>query len=272
MGFKTWKTMGVGSRGVRRLCACVAAAGAVGLAGVLGGCQTTGGGPVGGRPMVAGSAVEGSWEHGSVLDFFDSLEGKPLVCHDEVLHGALLIALGTSDGTYEGRVSMARRFGYVDPGFNRPAREAATIGEVAKVLVRVTDGPRSAGVGAGLTQDAAIQRLAERGWLPRSAKAFQGLSGAQYLTLVAGATEAMAGRPPRNMVDEPSPTDSIPGPSEPAPRVEQAATVEPVSAATGSAAPEPLAPVAPAVVSQPVPLEPAPTRHWVPGRPLKKPQ
>lgn len=259
--------------------AAVAATILVGLAGGLVGCETTGGGPIGGRPTVASSAVESTWEGASALDFFDSLEGKPLVCHDEVIHGALLLAMGTSAEGYPGRLALARKMGYVDARFDRPAREAATIGEVAKVLVRVTDGPRSEGVGAGLTQDAAIQRLAARGWLPANVKAFQGLSGAQFLTLLSGATEAMAGhrgdhadRPSVKFEEEAA---VAPG-TAPVSAAPQTGSSSFASAAEPAEVPEAVV-VVKTVGSAPSRVEAAVTgatppaaKKWVPGRPLKK--
>lgn len=269
-----------GTRGVRAVVNSLLV-GAFAVVGVLGlaGCETTGGGPIGGRPVIATSAVEASADGASALDFFDSLEGKPLVCHDEVIHGALLLAMGTSAESYEGRVGLARKMGYIDSRFDRPAREAATIGEVSKVLVRVTDGPRSAGVGAGLTQDAAIQRLAARGWLPANAKAFQGLSGAQFLTLLSGATEAMAGHRPAEpestppaRVDDQSGDARVPAPSQAPVTPEVAAAETPAEAPPALVVVKTVGTPPAQVAAEPrvaAAVEPA-AKKWVPGRPLKK--
>lgn len=277
-----------GTRGVLTAAAAAMVVGGL-LLGGLAGCETTGGGPIGGRPMVADSAVESTWDGASALDFFDSLEGKPLVCHDEVIHGALLLAMGTSAEGYAGRVGLARKMGYIDSRFDRPAREAATIGEVSKVLVRVTDGPRSPGVGAGLTQDAAIQRLAARGWLPGNAKAFQGLSGAQFLTLLSGATESMAGHRATEPAEAPAAkveegpanaSDGAPISSsanrEVAPVVPEAETPAevPVSAVlvvkTVGTADSQAVGQASVQAAETVPAAMPASKKWVPGRPLKK--
>jgi hypothetical protein len=174
----------------KRAAMMVTACGAMaGLAGGLGGCSSTAHETmmVGNRPLVGQTAVEASpaGDAGG-LGFFDELEGKPLASQDDAIHAMLLLGTGTSGGTYEQRVGMAKALGYVDKGYNQPARQAVTIGEVASMATRILEGKTPA------TQDDAMARLVHREIAPGSARANQGLTGAQLVSMAGGVRDAMS--------------------------------------------------------------------------------
>lgn len=235
-------------------------------------------------------------EQAGGVEFFDALAERPLVCQDDVIHSALLLKTDRSAPTYAERAAMARRLGLVEADFDRPATEAATIGEVSKVLVRVTD---PAMAGEKLSQERAVSRLVTRGWLPSQAKSYQGLTGSQLVTLISTAREELATRPqnagsvqvasdepvarPR---PEPMPVVAAapkePPPSSPPAPTTPAAAKKPEPTPATSAKSEPVVapePPPPPVVKQPEPSTPpapppAPASKpniWVPGKPLKKP-
>ncbi len=252
------------------------------------------------RPVLETSAVEASAASGadSDLDFFDSLESARLVCHDDVLNAALLLGNGESGPTYADRVMLARRLGYVESGFDRPAREAATLGEVAKVFVRVSDG---AAAGDRLSQEQAMTRMAARGLMPADAKPYQGMTGAQLLTVMSGVRTAMGERERPHVrlaaaaAVEAAPATPLaaatPSPMESpgvATTTSDASTVASADGSVGAKA-EPLPPAAtdfsiereaahtpPAPTAAPAPPPAAPTatpskpREWIQGTPLRK--
>lgn len=250
------------------------------------------------RPVLETSAVEASAASGadSDLDFFDTLESARLVCHDDVLNAALLLGNGESGPTYADRVMLARRLGYVESGFDRPAREAATLGEVAKVFVRVSDG---AATGDRLSQEQAMTRMAARGLMPADAKPYQGMTGAQLLTVMSGVRTAMGERERPHVrlaaaaeaAPATPPAAATPSPMESpgvATTTGDASTVASADGSLGAKA-EPLPPAAtdvsiereaahtppaPAATPAPPPAAPAATptkpREWIQGSPLRK--
>lgn len=253
------------------------------------------------RPVLATSAVEASAVAGgsSDLDFFDTLETTGLVCQDDVLHAALLLGNGESAATYADRVALARRLGYIGPGFDRPAHEAATLGEVAQVFGRVADGGAKSD---RLSQEQAMARMGARGLLPAEARPYQGLTGAQLLTVMGGMRTAMGDRerahirltdaaapeatPPAPVTVAPSPTaapaapNATPSPMESPASPHPAADASAVASADGSvgAKAEPLPPSATdaALERESTPAaapaaSPAKPRVWVQGTPLRKP-
>ncbi len=168
----------------------VAACGAMaGLASVPGGCSPSAHETmmVGNRPLVGQTAVEASpvGDAGG-LGFFDELESKQLASQDDAIHAMLLLGTGTSGGTYEQRVAMAKTLGYVEKGYHQPARQAVTMGEVASMATRILEGKTPA------TQDDAMARLVHREIAPSSARANQGLTGAQLVSMAGGVRDAMS--------------------------------------------------------------------------------
>jgi len=140
---------------------------------------------------VVESSTDGTGGSDRDLDFFDALESSRLVCQDDVLHAALLLGNGQSAANYPDRVVLARRLGYVGSGFDHPAREAATLGEVAQIFLRVSDGTAT---GDRISQEQALMRMAGRGLMPAQARPYQGMTGAQLLTVMGGVRTAMGDR------------------------------------------------------------------------------
>lgn len=249
----------VGARGPARTSAwAVIIVAAAALAG-LGGCSTN----QAQRPMLEQSAVQASAvpAGGAELEFFDTLASRRLVCHDDVIHAGLLLQSGESAPEYSGRVAMAQGAGLLDGGFDRPALEAATIGEVSQMLVRICDGPE---VGRDISQVRAVSRLVTRGWLPGQAKAYQGLTGGQLVTLISAAGESMASgeRAPEPSAIARARPEPLAIPPEPTP-----APPSPPSRSTPSATSEASAAAKPV---EPAPRNEKPT-IWIKGTPLKRP-
>jgi hypothetical protein len=166
------------------------------------------------RPIVPASAIATTSETNpstpdtaADLTFFIALGSQPLISHDDALHAALLLGHGSSATSYPDRLSLASRLGYLDPSFTRPPLEAATVGEVARLLVHIADGPDA---GRGLSQDRAVSRLVTRGWLPAQAKSHQGLTGPQLLTLIRSAREGARTARPTSPSTAPSWSPGLP--------------------------------------------------------------
>lgn len=259
---------------------------AVVLGGVLlvaGGCASEGG-SMSLRPLVESSAAElpSAQPTGAAsLDFFDTLESRRLVCHDDVLHAALLVGNGHSEPTPAARMALARRLGYVPQEFSRPAREAATAGELARLAVHLSDGDDV----SGLTQDAALSRLTARGAIPVSVKAYQGVTGAQLLSVMSVVRLANQDRPmARVMLGDGAAGSSVaaaaPVPVAPSPRSSAVASAADAGAgevggagvAGGGGPAEPLPDSARDPALEQPTAAPANDPTWVPGRPLKRPE
>lgn len=120
------------------------------------------------------------------LDFFDALERRDLVSHDDTIHAVLLLFTGQSGQTYSQRAGRAKQLGLLDPKFDRPAREAATVGELAQLLASGMHRP-SAAQGAEATTD-----MISIGVLPDTAAEGSGVTGIQFLTILAHAEDALA--------------------------------------------------------------------------------
>ncbi len=158
---------------------------------MLGGCESSSReaamvGEVGNRPLVAETAVEASpVSDAGGLGFFDALEAKPLASQDDAIHSMLLLGTGVSGSSYEQRVAMAKKLGYVDASFASPARQAVTMGEIASMATRILEGKPAA------TQDDAMARLVRREIAPAAARANQGMTGAQLVSIAGGVRDAM---------------------------------------------------------------------------------
>ena len=162
-----------------------------GLALGLAGCSSRGSHAadtgVGFRPLVDRSAIEVSQPSDSTgLAFFDELEGKPLASQDDAIHSMLLLGTGTSAASYEQRVAMAKELGYVERGFDRPGRQAVTMGDVAEMASKILEGKRPA------TADEAIAKMVHREIAPAAARPNQGLTGAQLVSMAGGVRDAMS--------------------------------------------------------------------------------
>lgn len=160
------------------------------------------GGAVEGRPVVARSSAEtyasqvpdpGKADMQTVLaglgasqlEFFDDLEKQALVCHDDALHASLLMGAGINATTFEQRTAMAVKLGWIAPAFDRPAREAITVGEACRILARMM------GESATISQEQAVERVASVGGLPANLKTYQGITGAQLMSVLGAVHDAV---------------------------------------------------------------------------------
>lgn len=257
------------------------------------------------RPMVRVTAADlYSWGPGAAaqqLEFYDELERRDLVAHDDLLHATLLFANGSSGATYQQRLELAKAQGWIDRDFRRPGREAVTVGEAARVMARVLGTP------GAQSPEAAVAPFRNLGLLPEAARPEQGLSGPQMLALLTNSYDylesgrarrpAIAQRPqepPVAWVESPAPAaaaesfEQFDPPASPTPPTAAASPRPPAPvAAAPDAQPastgrtpqpmkEPLPPVPRAEEPRPEPVveepaKPRPTpRPWVGGKPLRK--
>ncbi len=262
------------------------------------------------RPMVKVTAADlYSWGPGAAaqeLEFYDELERRDLVAHDDLLHAALLFINRSSGATYQQRLELAKAQGWIDRDFRRPGREAVTVGEAARVLARAMGTPGTQ------SPESAVATFRNLGLLPDVAEPGQGLSGPQMLALLTNSHDyresGQVGRPAITQRPQDPPVALV---DTPAPAAASAATApqesfEQFDPPTPPAAPSPAAPVAAAPAAQPSdtsrapqpmkeplpqmpraegedgpkpapapaaeePAKPRPTpRPWVGGKPLKK--
>lgn len=195
------------------------------LASSLAACSGGSGAGSSSRPIVNSTAAEsaaGPQTSIRGLRFFDELETRALVAHDDALEGVLLLACGRGAATYADRVSIAKSLGLLDASFDRPAREAATIGEVSQMVARVLDPSGQ----SGASQERAVSDLVERGMLPPPARTVQGLTGAQLVSILGAADDEMR----RSGILRLAPPSS---PKEPAPGAPRRETTTPSPSASG---------------------------------------
>lgn len=220
---------------------------------------------------VTAEAIEPEWGPGlSELNFFDELATRDEVVNDDALHACMLLGTGVSLPSYDDRVAVAKRLGWLQRKPARPPREAATVGEVSRIMVRMMGDKRR------VTPARATERLQTMGLLPPESRHYQGLTGAQMVSLLGQLEEALgpadlAGirRSARENWYQQAIVDD--GDSDEAP-VQTAAVEEapyPVQAEeTAKAAPEarPQEPAPPAAAPEPTVESP-----WRKGTPLRKP-
>lgn len=142
------------------------------------------------RPLVQASAAEALPDGRALhtLRFFDELESRNLVAHDDAIEGVLLLATGRGGENFRHRVNLAKQLGLLDSAFARPAREASTIGEVSSMVVRVLG---RTGPGQGDDPQQAVAELVSLSILPPPARTQQGLTGAQLVSILGGADDVM---------------------------------------------------------------------------------
>lgn len=158
------------------------------IAAAMGGCSSGGGkAEYVHRPMVTQSAPEAVMASSdpSSAAFFDELERVPLASQDDAVHAALLLATGTSQPTWPMRERAARELGLLPTDFTRDGREAVTVGEVSQMFNKILTGKRAA------SDDAAVGSMVERGILPETRLAAQGLTGAQLLSMLGVTQDVM---------------------------------------------------------------------------------
>lgn len=148
-----------------------------------------------------------------------------MASQDDAIHALLLLGTGSSAPSYEQRLAMAAKLGYVPKTYARPAHQAVTMGEVSTMAVKLLEGRR-------LDQAGALEKLAQRGIAPASLKTMQGLTGAQLVSIAGGIRDAMTVEGVRRVA---APNVEISRPSR-APAVTVAETTEPMPGeAMGSA-------------------------------------
>jgi hypothetical protein len=153
-----------------------------------GGQSTSLGSVFAGRPKVSVSVAEAYPGSGvEQLDFFDTLEKRDLVSHDDALHASLLLFAGQSGQTFVQRAGRAKQMGMLDPKFDRPPREAVTVGEFAQLVAGGMKRP------SATSESSAVSDLKEIGVLPDFVGENSGVSGAQLLTILGHAEDAIAG-------------------------------------------------------------------------------
>ena len=169
----------------------VATAAGMWMAACSGGGGSGGDGTLGsifaGRPRVQYSVAESYGGLGvEQLNFFDAVEKRDIVTHDDALHGALLLFTGQSGSTFSQRASRAKQMGLVDVKYDPPPREAITAGEFAMILAAGMKLPEAG------TESGAVVALKRARVYPEFVGENAGLSGAQLLTVLGHAEDAMA--------------------------------------------------------------------------------
>lgn len=90
------------------------------------------------RSRIEDSAVEKFPRSEQEIEFLDALQSQMVVTNDDALHGLIALSDGTDlSKTYEARVELARRRGWIDPGWNRPPDESAQVGWMAVAGCRI---------------------------------------------------------------------------------------------------------------------------------------
>jgi hypothetical protein len=98
------------------------------------------------RSRVEESAVEKFPRGTQELDFLDTLSRQVVVTNGDALHGLIGFADGADlSTTYEGRVQVAKRRGWLPADWDRPAEESAQVGWMAVAGCRIL------GIRGGLT-------------------------------------------------------------------------------------------------------------------------
>ena len=92
------------------------------------------------RSRVDTAAVDRFPRASQELDFLDSLTKQVVVTNGDAMHGLISFADGTDlSSTYEGRVEIAKRRGWIPQGWDRPAAESAQVGWIAVAACRILD-------------------------------------------------------------------------------------------------------------------------------------
>lgn len=219
---------------------------------------------------VTAAALEPEWGPGqSELNFFDELVTRDEVVNDDALHACMLLGTGVSLPTYDERVAVARRLGWLQRKPARPPREAATVGEVSRIIVRIMGDKKR------VTPARATERLQQMGLLPADIRHYQGLTGSQLVSLLGQVEEALGPadlaairRSARENWYAQAVVDDGEG------DVEAAAAAGELPVTTEE--PSPAAPEPAPVASAPAPVQPAATpaqqpSPWRKGQPLRRP-
>ena len=92
------------------------------------------------RSRVEDSAVARFPRSTQELDFIDALMKQVVVTNGDALHGLISFADGADLATtYEGRVEVAKRKGWLPKDWSRPAEESAQVGWIAVAGCRILD-------------------------------------------------------------------------------------------------------------------------------------
>lgn len=137
----------------------------------------------GDRPVLLTSAAERA--PGTELAFFDELETRPLAAQDDAIHATLLLATGSSGANPRQRLQLAQALNYLPTYSVRPSREAVTVGEVSQLFAAVLVGRRQK------SAEDAVGLMVAKGVLKSPIPSFQGMTGAQLVTMIGAARDAM---------------------------------------------------------------------------------
>lgn len=169
------------------------AAGAdTGTVGVGGTAGAGGAGAVVSAPVAAKRAID--------LEYFEQLERKAAVSQDDLLTGLMIVATSSIGRDYSARVAEAKRLGWIEAGFDRPARRGLLAQELAPVAARAAKLP-GIGPATGEASDwrAAQAELERRGWLPTGISPEAVVTGPQLLAVLMRVSDALGlgrgGRP-----------------------------------------------------------------------------
>lgn len=157
------------------------------------------------RPAVKGSVAdevltsETAQQGSRVLDFFDRVQERPVVCADDVITGVLLVRTGTAPGLpqegdeegaqggYTQRLAVAKELHLVPEDFAIPGLRAMSTGEVASLVVSAA----ARGGGFARTKDA-LHVMRSGGWLADTVKGDELASGMQLFSTLGGLSDLLA--------------------------------------------------------------------------------
>jgi hypothetical protein len=149
------------------------------------------------RTMLKASLVN---EHGTrdefvEMDFWDGLAEQRMVTNHDALHALILSFTKSNPTTYEQRLELAHRRGWIKAEAIPPANESARIGWIAKAVCIEAD------IKGGLTmrmlgarERYAVNELNFRGWLPNMSRN-QAVSGLQLVALLSSAEDYVERNP-----------------------------------------------------------------------------
>src|SRR5437764_4410112 len=130
------------------------------------------------------------------LEFWHTLAAEPLASNDDAFHGLLLYFDGKDDALdYAARVRTLRALGMLPAGFNRPAGDAMSRGDLAVALAKALD------LKGGLTMRLlgasprlALKELEFRGIMPPSSQN-QALTGGEFFGIIGKVHDYRTGNP-----------------------------------------------------------------------------
>lgn len=126
------------------------------------------------------------------LDYFEQLERKATVSQDDLLTGLLIVATSSVGRDFPSRTVEAKRLGWIEPAFDRPARRPLLVGELAPVVARAAKLPGfGPPIGEAADARAAQAELERRGWIAAGTPAETVVSGPQFLAVLMRVSDAL---------------------------------------------------------------------------------